>query len=211
MNGAHSDRVRLYVAGRLDGDEREAFEAALFEDEALLAEVEAERALRGGFAGVPRPSAAAGSARRAHWDARRWLSLAAAFVLGLASAALWRFETAPSQIQPNPELVRLETLRGPGTAPHKFIVDADAAAILLEVPLASAAHGRFRLTVRQVEGRSGFVVDDLHLDRESVLSAIVPSEKMPSGNYAATVQRMESSAGETEARFEFRVERQSQH
>jgi len=207
MSLARSERVRLYVAGRLEGEDRETFEAALFEDETLLSEVEAEQALRTGFAGMPQAAVVKKKAKPAWAAPQRWLPLAASFVLGIGTAALWHAQSVVSKIQPNPEVVRLDTPRGPAGGPQTFVIAGDVTPVLIEVAIGLGFNQVFSLSVTRVNDGKTFSIEGLRADREGMLSAIVPADKLTDGTYTAVLRGVGGKPDLTPIEFGFRVER----
>jgi hypothetical protein len=152
---ARFDDVRRYVAGTLAGADLDAFEAALFEDTALLAAVEEETALRDGLREQPASPDIALLTPHTRRRALRWLPLAASFVLGAAGGgfAMLQSDGTRDDVQANVPVLLLETTRSVAPPARTFHVAADAQRLVLQIPVvASDPEARFAVVLRDARG-----------------------------------------------------------
>lgn len=189
---ARLDDVRRYVAGTLTGAELDAFEAALFEDTALLAAVEEETALR---EGLREQAASADLALLAPHTSRpppRWLPLAASFVIGAAGGAFAMLQSggARNDVQANVPVLLLETARGAAPPARTFHVAADVQRLVLQIPVvANDPTARFDVVLRDERGADRLRLSDLHADGDEILTVIVPASALPPGPWRADIAR----------------------
>jgi hypothetical protein len=203
------EAVRLYVAGRLDGDALEAFEIALFHDEALLSAVEEEQALRMGLSSMERPVAPAAAPVMRSLRRQRWWPIAAAFVFGATSSALvlLRRPGDRSAVVSNVPVLLLETARSATPQRRIFNVPPNAREVLLQIPIVTDTTTRLRLRVVDGQGTERVRVDDLRADSDGLVTLLVPSSRLDAGDYRVELGRAESDGDAATVIVEFRIDR----
>lgn len=201
--------IRLYVAGRLDGDALEAFEVALFHDEALLSAVEEEQALRLGATSLERPvTTFVPSSRRL--QRQRWWPIAAAFLLGAIGSSALVLLGRPDDhraVVSNVPVLLLENARSTPPQRRIFTVPTQANEVLLQIPVVAERAARLQLRVVDGQGVERVHADDLRADNDGLVALLVPSSLLEVGDYRAELRRAENDNDVTIVRVEFRIDR----